>query len=48
MSTAQVEPDDASPDIVARRQTIAEAVYALGVILMYGGGMGLVVYFLLM
>jgi hypothetical protein len=48
MDAVRSESERASPEAAARQDAIAEAVYALGVVVIYCGGMSLVAYFLLM
>ena len=43
ISTPQVGP---SPDMRSREAAISKALYDIGILLMYGGGMGLVAFFL--
>jgi hypothetical protein len=49
MAAASSEPDvEASPDLGVHEDEVAESMYVLGTILMYGGGVFLIAYFVFM
>jgi hypothetical protein len=45
-ATSSVPEVGASPDMISQKDADSEVLYDLGIILIYGGGVGLVVYFL--